>query len=147
MWIDIEDCDGTGGMTGSRGPLDSSGPTVHMFAVREPPETGSIQVDIDCAYTPVIIVLCSQERTTWDVVLIADTEIAGIYTSGLEEQIVTGAGGIPVEQVADVCALGMDRWETIRINEEVEDRTGASLNTLIGCPTSSRFLLKHFCAL
>jgi hypothetical protein len=122
---------------------------LHMFGVHwadeDISETGTLTLEITCTQVPVILSLSGCHSIHWVIEADPDVFIEHIYTSGWEEQIVSGVEGIPVERIADVCSLNPGGAESRALEEEIASRTDVRATTFSSTYFTTHFSLSHWC--
>ncbi len=121
-------------------PVDTA---LHLFGVHWADEdhtaTGTIVLDITCTQVPIILSLSGCHSIHWVIEADPDVVIEHVFTSGWEEQIVSGVEGVPVERIGDIC--GRDR----ELEAEIESLTGVRTTTSISTYYATHFSLSHWC--
>ena len=128
---------------------DTPDTALHMFGVHwadeDISETGTITMEIACTQAPIILSLSGCHSIHWIIDADPDVVIEHIFTSGWEEQIVSGVEGVHVERIADVCSLIVGSGDSVAIEDEIESRTGVRATTFHSTYYATHFSLSHWC--
>jgi hypothetical protein len=122
---------------------------LHMFGVHwadeDISETGTLTLEITCTQVPIILSLSGCHSIHWIIEADPDVVIEQVYTSGWEEQIVSGVEGVPVERIGDDCSMISGGAESAALEAEIASRTGVSATTFSSTYFATHLSLSHWC--